>query len=172
MKNSDILKEYVLKNKFFVILIILSSIISTILTLIAPVFVGDVIEKIVTLDIQSIIKMIIIIACTYISIFIFDSISVINSSKLASKIGRKIREKLFNKLHKMPISYIDKNSHGEIVNKFSFDVENICLAIIRGCIQNCSRSSYNNRSNYYNDKIKLYYGNYNFFFCTSNVLYF
>lgn len=46
----------IFKNKFFVILIILSSIISTILTLIAPVFVGDVIEKIVTLDIQSIIK--------------------------------------------------------------------------------------------------------------------
>lgn len=131
MKNSNILKEYVFKNKFFVILIILSSIISTILTLIAPVFVGDVIEKIVTLDIQSIIKMIIIIACIYTSIFIFDSISVINSSKLSSKIGREIREKLFNKLHKIPISYIDKNSYGEIVNKFSFDVENICLAIIQ-----------------------------------------
>lgn len=131
MKNSNILKEYVLKNKCLAILIILSSIISTILTLIAPVFVGDVIEKIVTLDIQSIIKMIIIIACIYVSIFIFDSISVINSSKLSSKIGRKIREKLFNKLHNIPISYIDKNSHGEIANNFSFDVENICLAIIQ-----------------------------------------
>lgn len=134
MKNSNILKKCIFKNKFFVILIILSSVISTILTLIAPVFVGNIIEKIVKLDSQSFIKMIIILAFLYISIFILDCISIINLSKLSNNIGEKIREELFNKIHKIPISYIDKNSHGEILNRFSFDVENICLAIIRGCI--------------------------------------
>lgn len=131
MKNSDRLKEYLFKNKFSLILIIAFSIISTILTLIAPILVGDIIEKIVILDIQSIVKQILIIACIYITIFVLDSFSVINVSKVSSKIGTKIREESFSKLHRIPISYIDKNSHGEIVNKFSFDVENICLAIIQ-----------------------------------------
>lgn len=131
MKNSDRLKEYLFKNKFYLILIIAFSIISTVLTLIAPILVGDIIEKIVILDMQSIVKQILIIACIYITIFVLDSFSVINVSKVSSKIGNKIREELFSMLHRIPISYIDKNSHGEIVNKFSFDVENICLAIIQ-----------------------------------------
>lgn len=131
MKNSDRLKEYLFKNKFSLILIIAFSIISTVLTLIAPILVGDIIEKIVILDMQSIVKQILIIACIYITIFVLDSFSVINVSKVSSKIGNKIREELFSMLHRIPISYIDKNSHGEIVNKFSFDVENICLAIIQ-----------------------------------------
>lgn len=131
MKNSDRLKEYLFKNKFSLILIIAFSIISTVLTLIAPILVGNIIEKIVILDMQSIVKQILIIACIYITIFVLDSFSVINVSKVSSKIGNKIREELFSMLHRIPISYIDKNSHGEIVNKFSFDVENICLAIIQ-----------------------------------------
>ncbi len=131
MKNSDRLKEYLFKNKFSLILIIAFSIISTVLTLIAPILVGEIIEKIVILDMQSIVKQILIIACIYITIFVLDSFSVINVSKVSSKIGNKIREELFSMLHRIPISYIDKNSHGEIVNKFSFDVENICLAIIQ-----------------------------------------
>lgn len=131
MKNSDRLKEYLFKNKFSLILIIAFSIISTVLTLIAPILVGDIIEKIMILDMQSIVKQILIIACIYITIFVLDSFSVINVSKVSSKIGNKIREELFSMIHRIPISYIDKNSHGEIVNKFSFDVENICLAIIQ-----------------------------------------
>lgn len=131
MKNYSGLKEYLFKNKFSFIIIIAFSIISTILTLISPILVGDIIEKIVILDIQSIVKQIFIVACIYITIFVLDYFSVTNVSKLSSKIGNKIREKLFSKLHRIPISYIDKNSHGEITNRFSFDVENICLAIIQ-----------------------------------------
>lgn len=132
MKNSSRLKEYIFKNKFFIILIIASCIISTILTLLAPVLVGDVIEKIVIWDMQSITKQILLIACMYVGVFVLDYVSIINLSRLSSKIGSEIREKLFSKIHKVSISYIDKSSHGEIVNKFSFDVENICLAIIQG----------------------------------------
>lgn len=132
MKDSSRLKEYILKNKFIIILIVVSCVISTILTLLAPVLVGDVIEKIVIWDMQSIAKQILLIACMYIGVFILDYVSIINLSKLSSKIGSEIREQLFSKLHKVSISYIDKSSHGEIVNKFSFDVENICLAIIQG----------------------------------------
>lgn len=132
MKNSSRLKEYILKSKFLIILIIASCIISTILTLLAPVLVGDVIEEIVIWDMQSISKQILLISCMYIGVFILDYVSVINLSRLSSKIGSEIRDQLFSKLHKVSISYIDKSSHGEIVNKFSFDVENICLAIIQG----------------------------------------
>lgn len=132
MKDSGRLKEYILKNKFVIILIVVSCVISTILTLLAPVLVGEVIEKIVIWDMQSIAKQILLIACMYIGVFILDYVSIINLSKLSSKIGSEIRNQLFSKLHKVSISYIDKSSHGEIVNKFSFDVENICLAIIQG----------------------------------------
>lgn len=131
MKDSNILKEYIFKNKFCIILIILLCILSTILTLLAPILVGNVIQKIVILNMQSIVKQILLIAFIYGCIFVLDFVSVINLSKLSSRIGNEIREKMFSKIHSVPISYIDKNSHGEILNKFSFDVENICLAIIQ-----------------------------------------
>ncbi|MBO5004054.1 MAG: ABC transporter ATP-binding protein [Clostridia bacterium] len=131
MKNINGVKEYIFNNKFFITIIIVSCIISTILTLIAPVLVGNVIENIVIWNIEKITWKILLIACIYMVVFILDYVSVINLSKLSSKIGSEIREKLFNKLHNVPISYIDKNSYGEIINKFSFDVENICIAIIQ-----------------------------------------
>lgn len=130
MKNNKILKEYIFKSKISIILIVIPTIISTICTLIVPVLIGNVIELIINLNFKNIIKLIIIIALIYIAIFLLESISVANSSKFSSKVGNNIREILFEKLQKLPIEFIDKNSHGEILTKFSINIENITLAII------------------------------------------
>ena len=77
------------------------------------------------------IKLIGIIAVVYICIFLLDSTCVNSLSKLSGKIGENLRDILFKKLQKLSISYIDKNRHGELVNKFVYDAENISLAVIQ-----------------------------------------
>lgn len=131
MESKKSFKKYLERNKFTIVVIVISSIIATIFTLVTPVLVGNVIKEITNLDKTHLLKESILIVCMYLGIFILDSISVTYSSRLSSRVGKDIREDLFNKLHKLPIFYIDKNSHGEIINNFSYDVENICLAIIQ-----------------------------------------
>lgn len=62
---------------------------------------------------------------------LLDSTCVNSLSKLSGKIGENLRDILFKKLQKLSISYIDKNRHGELVNKFVYDAENISLAVIQ-----------------------------------------
>ena len=129
--NDKILKKSFRENKLYITLIIIVNIISTILTIIAPVLVGNVMEEIVNYNIQNMIKLIGIIAVVYICIFLLDSTCVNSLSKLSGKIGENLRDILFKKLQKLSISYIDKNRHGELVNKFVYDAENISLAVIQ-----------------------------------------
>ena len=129
--NDKILKMSFRENKLYIALIIIVNIISTILTIIAPVLVGNVIEEIANYNIQNMIKLIVIIAIIYICMFLLDLICVNSLSKLSGKVGEKLRDILFKKLQKLSISYIDKNRHGELVNKFVYDVENISLAVIQ-----------------------------------------
>ena len=129
--NDKILKKSFRENKLYITLIIIVNIISTILTIIAPVLIGNVMEEIVNYNIQNMIKLIGIIAVVYICIFLLDSTCVNSLSKLSGKIGENLRDILFKKLQKLSISYIDKNRHGELVNKFVYDAENISLAVIQ-----------------------------------------
>lgn len=129
--NDKILKKSFRENKLYITLIIIVNIISTILTIIAPVLVGNIMEEIVNYNIQNMIKLIGIIAVVYICIFLLDSTCVNSLSKLSGKIGENLRDILFKKLQKLSISYIDKNRHGELVNKFVYDAENISLAVIQ-----------------------------------------
>ena len=44
---------------------------------------------------------------------------------VSQKIGYKLREDLFNKIQKLPVKYFDQNSSGDLMSKFTNDVNNI-----------------------------------------------
>lgn len=50
-------------------------------------------------------------------------------AKLSQKIGYKIRAKLFRKIQKLPVKYFDQNSSGDLMSKFTNDVNNITNAL-------------------------------------------
>lgn len=49
------------------------------------------------------------------------------NSKMSQKISKKIRSDLFVRLNKLPISYFDKNTTGDIMSRFINDVNNISI---------------------------------------------
>ena len=50
-------------------------------------------------------------------------------AKLSQKIGYKIRQKLFRKIQKLPVKYFDQHSSGDLMSKFTNDVNNITNAL-------------------------------------------
>ncbi len=44
---------------------------------------------------------------------------------VSQKVGYKIREDLFNKIQKLPVKYFDQNSSGDLMSKFTNDINNI-----------------------------------------------
>lgn len=44
---------------------------------------------------------------------------------ISQKVGYKIREDLFNKIQKLPVKYFDQNSSGDLMSKFTNDINNI-----------------------------------------------
>lgn len=62
------------------------------------------------------------------------SMTFINN-KIAYNLGKKIRNAAFEKIHRLPIKYIDTNSHGEIISKIINDVEQFLEGILMGLSQ-------------------------------------
>ncbi|MBU3830723.1 MAG: ABC transporter ATP-binding protein/permease [Candidatus Ureaplasma intestinipullorum] len=50
-------------------------------------------------------------------------------AKLSQKIGYGIRQKLFRKIQKLPVKYFDQHSSGDLMSKFTNDVNNITNAL-------------------------------------------
>ncbi|MBR2651737.1 ABC transporter ATP-binding protein [bacterium] len=44
---------------------------------------------------------------------------------ISQKVGYKLREDLFDKIQKLPVKYFDQNSSGDLMSRFTNDVNNI-----------------------------------------------
>ncbi len=126
------MKDYILKNKKLLICTSIFTILVSIITVIAPIYVGKIINKFLELSYQEFITNLVILTILYISIYIFNILQVKFLSKIIAKIQKEIRENLFNKINNIKIKEIDKIEYGNILNQFSIDLENISNGIIQG----------------------------------------
>lgn len=123
------LLRYILKFKFLFILICLFSLISSLCTIASPVFVGNIIDEMLYNQDKLFINLIILLSL-YLLLFISNLLLNLSLTKLTSKTSHSIRNDLFNKLNRLTISYTDKEKYGDIVNRFTVDVDNLSNGII------------------------------------------
>ena len=135
MKSLKRLLSYLLKYKGITILIIIFSLITTILNLITPLYIGKTIDEIVLSEYSKLIKSIITLVSIYLIIFISESFLVKLINKLEYNVTQKIREDLFKKITTVKIKTLDSTKYGEIVNKFSVDISNISNVISNGILK-------------------------------------
>lgn len=126
------MKDYILKNKILLICTSIFTILVSIITVIAPIYVGKIINKFLELSYKEFITNLVILTILYIAIYIFNILQVKFLSKIIAKIQKEIRENLFNKINNIKIKEIDKIEDGNILNQFSIDLENISNGIIQG----------------------------------------
>lgn len=119
-------------SKFYIFIISILSILSSVLTIIYPIIVGTIVDNI---GHKSIINTIFLLFIIFLSLFLVNIFLNLILAIYSSNLSKTLREKLYKKLDILPLSTIEKEQSGNIINLFSIDIENIS----NGIIQNISK---------------------------------
>ena len=130
--------NYISKYWYLLLVYVLVAVVSVVLTLHLPKLIGDGLDCIIGVDnvdfakLKSIIiEMIIVIGITAIAQWIMT----LCNNKIAYNIVRDMRKEAFEKLNILPLSYIDRHPHGEVVSKIINDVDQFSEGILMGMSQ-------------------------------------
>ena len=66
------------------------------------------------------------------SVLVFEFCFEFLNSLFVEKVTKEIKDDIFSKLNKVPISYIDSNYHGDLVSRVINDSDNVNIALISG----------------------------------------
>ncbi len=139
-KTATLIKvlRYIGKYKLLLPISLLMALISVAMTLYVPVLIGDAIDLIVdagNVDISGILRILglaaVIIGLTALANWIM---SVINN-RIAFSVTRDMRNEAFEKIETLPLSYIDREPHGDIVNRIINDTDRFSEGLLLGFTQ-------------------------------------
>ena len=141
MKNNKTLARvlsYIGKYKYLLPISILMALISVALTLYVPILIGDAIDLAVgtgNVDMEGIIKLLtlagILVFATAVAQWIMSTVN----NRIAFHVTRDIRNEAFKKIEILPLSYIDTNAHGDIVNRVINDTDRFSEGLLLGFTQ-------------------------------------
>ena len=128
MKN---FRKYIKNCKFSIIIITIFSILSSIMTILAPIYIGKTIDSTIPFIKENLITEIIKLLLIYVVLFISNLLLNKALIKLATKTSKVIRADLFEKTNRLTLKYLDKNPYGDTLNRFTVDVENVSNGLIQ-----------------------------------------
>ncbi len=141
MRNRDVIKKvlhYIGRYWALLILSLLMAAVSALLALVLPILTGDAIDLILgkgAVDfggLQSVIyKMLAVIGVTVMAQYIMN----ICNNKITFDVVRDIRREAFEKIERLPLSYIDAHPAGEIVSRVIADVDQFADGLLMGFTQ-------------------------------------
>ena len=130
------LLNFIKPQKFLLAIGIILSVVYVGLTVFCPKLLGDITNELQraleykdTINFQLITNIGITLAVLYGSSNLVDFISGIAMSKLATKVGYRFRKAISEKINKIPLSYYDKSSIGDILSRITNDVNTITQTI-------------------------------------------
>lgn len=130
--------KYTKPYKGFLLSALILALVSTVLTLLSPVLAGRAIDYIVgkgQVNFPILIKYIVIIVITVILGGFFQWLMNLCINKAAYKTVNDIRTEAFDKLSRLPLSYIDRHSHGDIITRIANDADQISDGLIQSLTQ-------------------------------------
>lgn len=125
------LLKYIGKNKYSVILIIVTTIITTLLNLLGPTLQGKAIDAItiteqrLSVDFDGLVRILVLMAVVCLASTVIQIAQGIASAKISQDTVYNMRKDLFRKISYLPISYVDTHAHGDIMSRMTNDVDNI-----------------------------------------------
>ena len=133
MKNSakkpSSVKKVLKKIKpysFYLILALVSAIISVSLTLYIPVLTGNAIDNIIdkgNVDFASVIQILVYIGVGIGGVALFQWIMTYFTNIVSYRTVRDLRREVFEKFNTVPLSYIDTTPHGDLISRVINDVD-------------------------------------------------
>ncbi len=144
------LVAYIGKSKYVVLGLLAIVIISTLLNLLGPILQKDAIDAItiyteeeralmlaenpdgiyrLNVDFETLRIALILMALTYVASALLSYFQSIASAKLSQYTVRTLRQDIFTKLSRLPISFTDTHQHGDIMSRLTNDTSNIAATI-------------------------------------------
>ena len=119
-----------------IIIVIIFAIISTVFSILGPKILGNAITEIFNgivnklsnnggINFNKIAYILIILLILYIISSIFNYIQSFIMTNISQKYSYELRKKISKKINKLPISYFDKKTHGEVLSVITNDVDTI-----------------------------------------------
>lgn len=125
------------KNKGLLVFVVIFLLFSTAGTILGSFMLQPIIDKAIypVFDASVLMKMLTILAVIYVA----SSVSSYLQSKImvniAYKTTNRIRSDLFNHMQSLPLSYFDSKTHGEIMSRFTNDIDNIQMLLEQSIVQ-------------------------------------
>ena len=123
---------FIKPQKALLILGIILSVLYVVLTIFGPKLLGDITNELQralkyndAINFQLISQIGIVLAILYSSSAVVDYVVGVVMSKLATKVGKNFRDAISKKINKIPLSYYDNTSIGDILSRITNDVSTI-----------------------------------------------
>lgn len=141
MKNKSAIVKVLSLIRPYALLIIgslLCSAVSVAASLMIPVFTGNAIDCMIgkgNINAEEILKQIIIIAVVAVLAAIAQHLSAAFNNRITFKVCRDLRNKVNDKINRLPLSYIDSHPTGDLVSRMTADVDSFADGLLMGFTQ-------------------------------------
>lgn len=131
--------EYFGREKKIFMIILAFILVDSGLTLAAPYLIGRSIDAMTqkkgAVDFRVLDIMVWTLVLAYVSDALINLLQGWLMAGVSQRIVKNLRETLFAKLQKLPISFFDTNTHGDIMSRLSNDIENVSSTVSQSTIQ-------------------------------------
>jgi len=136
-KTVNKMLEYIVKSKYLLFLVSFTVIASTACSVLASARLQPIIDKAIYphFNQSELIKQLIILAVFYITASVLSFAQSKIMVNIAYKTSNTIRKDLFNHLQSLPLRYFDSKTHGEIMSRFTNDVDNMQMMLEQSIVQ-------------------------------------
>jgi len=122
--------NYLSMNRSGLIIVVIATIVTTLLSLAAPYLLGVAIDNyIIPRNWNGLIQIAILLLTVYISVSLTAWIQQHMMVKVSLLTVRDMRQTIFNAMQKLPISFFDTRTHGELMSRTTNDVENVSVTL-------------------------------------------
>ena len=135
------LVRYLLPFRLQLTLIFFLVIASSVLALLGPYLLGVAIDKYIsTGDAQGLLTISLLMLGTYVAGWAVQTLQGLIMVSVSQKALKSLRKELFEHMQALSLSYFDKHTHGELMSRFTNDVDAISVALSQNITQLISSS--------------------------------
>lgn len=130
--------KYIKNYRGYLLLSFLLAVITVVLTLLVPVFIGDAIDFIIdkgNVDFNSIYRILIKIGIAILLTALSQWLMNVCNNKITYSVIRDIREEAIRKIEILPLKYVDGHSSGDMVSRVIADVDQFADGLLMGFTQ-------------------------------------
>ncbi|MBO7340796.1 MAG: ABC transporter ATP-binding protein [Lachnospiraceae bacterium] len=135
--------RYLAKYKWIVFVLLLCAIVSNVGNLLGPRFAGKAIgvaeegykKGIGQVDMQKVLHYTLLMLFAYVGSNILGFLVNISMTRVGKRVAQNLRQDVFDKLMKLPVSYFDKNQAGDIISRVSYDIDVVSTCLSTDVIQ-------------------------------------